>query len=102
MQPQEITIGTRASLTVAMKTSTSTLGDVVVIGYGTQKRGDINGAVSSISSKQIAEIPQPSVDQMLQGRAAGVTVTRTPDSRERPYPFAYAALPPSAVANPCM
>jgi len=76
MQSQEITIGTRASFTVAMKTSSSTLGDVVVIGYGTQKRGDLNGAVSSVSSKQIAEIPQPSVDQMLQGRAAGVTVTQ--------------------------
>ena len=76
MQSQELNIGSRASFTVAMQTSTSVLGDVVVIGYGTQKRGDINGAVSSVSSKDLANLPQPSVDQMLQGKAAGVTITQ--------------------------
>jgi TonB-linked SusC/RagA family outer membrane protein len=76
MSPQEVIIGTRTLITVSLKTSTSTLGDVVVIGYGTQKRGDINGAVSSVSARDIANIPQPSVDQMLQGKAAGVTVTQ--------------------------
>lgn len=76
MHNQEVTIGTSTSFSVSLKTSASTLGDVVVIGYGVQKRGDINGSISSVSSKDIANIPQPSVDQMLQGKAAGVTVTQ--------------------------
>ncbi len=75
MDNREMAIGTKTSFTVSLRQSTSTLGDVVVIGYGTQKRGDINGSVSSVSARDIADIPQPSVDQMLQGKAAGVTVT---------------------------
>jgi TonB-dependent starch-binding outer membrane protein SusC len=75
MERQEITIGNRNTINVTMQTTISALGDVVVIGYGSQKRGDVNGAISSVSSKQIQDIPQPSVDQLLQGKAAGVTVT---------------------------
>jgi TonB-linked SusC/RagA family outer membrane protein len=76
MEGRELSIGNRSSFTVSMKSSNSVLGDVVVIGYGTQRRGDVNGAISSVSAKEIADIPQPSVDQMLQGRVAGVTVTQ--------------------------
>ncbi len=76
MQDQEITIGTRTSITTSLKATTSTLGDVVIIGYGSQKRGDVNGAISSVSSKELADIPQSTVDQMLQGRVSGVTVTQ--------------------------
>ncbi|ANI90260.1 hypothetical protein A9P82_13740 [Arachidicoccus ginsenosidimutans] len=63
-------------LNVQMESADSKLGDVVVIGYGTQKRGDVNSAASSISAKDIANLPQASVDQMMQGKAAGVTVTQ--------------------------
>jgi len=75
MQDQEIPIGNKRSFSIILNPAVKTLSDVVVIGYGTQKRGDVNGAISSVSAKQIADIPQPSVDQMLQGKAAGVTVT---------------------------
>lgn len=64
------------ALNVQMISSDSKLNDVVVIGYGTQKRGDINNAVSSINAKDIANLPQASVDQMMQGKAAGVTITQ--------------------------
>jgi TonB-linked SusC/RagA family outer membrane protein len=76
MQTQDIAIGGRTTISVIMKYTTNQLTDVVVIGYGTQKRGDVNGAISSVSAKDIQDIPQPSVDQMLQGKAAGVTVTQ--------------------------
>ena len=76
MNDRELAIGTKTSFAISMKQTTASLSDVVVIGYGTQKRGDVNGAVSSISAKEIADIPQPSVDQMLQGRVSGVTVTQ--------------------------
>src|SRR6185312_4066531 len=75
MQTQEVSIGSKTTINVRLALSSTALTDVVVVGYGTQKRGDVNGAISSVSSRDIADIPQPSVDQMLQGKAAGVTVT---------------------------
>lgn len=54
---------------------TEQIEEVVVIGYGTQKRGDVNSAVSSIKAKDLQDIKQTSVDQMIQGKLAGVTVT---------------------------
>ncbi len=65
-----------APLKVALIKGYGNLDQVVIIGYGTQKRGDLNSAVSSISAENIANIPQASVDQMMQGKAAGVTVTQ--------------------------
>jgi TonB-linked SusC/RagA family outer membrane protein len=76
MDPQEVKIGGKNVVNVILNSSVTTLSDVVVIGYGTQKRGDINGAISSISAKDIQDIPQPSIDQMLQGKVAGVTITQ--------------------------
>lgn len=48
--------------------------EVVIVGYGTQKRSDINSAISSIKAKDLENIKQTSVDQMIQGKLAGVTV----------------------------
>jgi len=76
MQEQDVTIGNKTTINVALSSVAATMADIVVIGYGTQKRQDVNGAVSSVSAKDIANLPQPSVDQMLQGKAAGVTVTQ--------------------------
>jgi TonB-linked SusC/RagA family outer membrane protein len=72
----EITIPKKGYVEVALKAVSSTLGDVVVIGYGTQRRQDVNGSISSVTAKEIANIPQPSIDQMLQGKASGVTITQ--------------------------
>ncbi|HSC39698.1 MAG TPA: SusC/RagA family TonB-linked outer membrane protein, partial [Chitinophagaceae bacterium] len=76
MKAQEISIEGKSNVIASLNVSESKLGEVVVIGYGTQKRGDINGAISSVSARDIANIPQPSIDQMLQGKAAGVTITQ--------------------------
>lgn len=51
--------------------------EVVLIGYGTQKKSDVNSSVSSIKSKDLQDIKQISVDQMLQGKLAGVQVTNS-------------------------
>jgi len=75
MEAQEVAIGNKSLINVAMAYTSTTLSDVVVIGYGTQRRGDVNGAIGSITSKDIKDIPQASVDQMLQGKVAGVNVT---------------------------
>jgi TonB-linked SusC/RagA family outer membrane protein len=77
MTPVEVEIGNKTVINVTLKLASTALSsvDVVGIGYGTQKRGDVNGAISSVTAKDIQDIPQASVDQMLQGKAAGVTVT---------------------------
>jgi TonB-linked SusC/RagA family outer membrane protein len=76
MQEQEVSLGKKIDFSISLRSGSSMLSDVVVIGYGTQKRGDVNGAISSISSKDIADVAQPNIDQMLQGRLSGVTVTQ--------------------------
>jgi len=75
METQEVNIGNKTLINVSLQLSSTALSDVVVIGYGSQKKRDVNGAISSVSAKDIQDLPQPSVDQLLQGKAAGVTVT---------------------------
>lgn len=76
MKPLETAIGAKTNLDLSLSPVATSLSDVVVIGYGVQKKGDVNGAISSIRASDIADIPQPSIDQMMQGKAAGVTVTQ--------------------------
>ena len=61
--------------TVVMNLSTSGLNEVVVIGYETKQKKDLTGAVSVINSNDIKDIPVGGVDQIMQGKAAGVAVT---------------------------
>jgi len=74
MQTQEVSLGKKTSFDVRMRRTISSMSDVVVIGYGTQRKQDVNGAISSVKREEIANIPMSSVDQLLQGRAAGVDV----------------------------
>ncbi|WP_026705714.1 SusC/RagA family TonB-linked outer membrane protein [Flavobacterium soli] len=72
---QNLAINGKTKLNVVMKENVEDLNEVVVIGYGTQKKGDVNGAVSSVKAKDIENLKQVNIDQMLQGKAAGVSVT---------------------------
>jgi TonB-linked SusC/RagA family outer membrane protein len=69
-------IGNQSNVTVTMTESLSDLQEVVVVGYGTQKKVNLTGAVSSISSKEIANQPVGQSSMVLQGVAPGVTVTQ--------------------------
>lgn len=62
------------SVVVKLKESVTSLAQVVVIGYGTQKRSDLTGAVGSVKSSQLAERPAVNLEQSLAGRIAGVNV----------------------------
>ncbi|OGX87048.1 hypothetical protein BEN47_12110 [Hymenobacter lapidarius] len=62
---------------VRLKEKSTDLNDVVVVGYGTQRRQDLTGAVASISAEQVAEVPIARAEQILQGRVSGVQVTQT-------------------------
>jgi len=74
-QSMDIAINGQSQFNVSLKTSMSNLNEVVVVGYGTQKRKDLTGSVSSISAATIEKTPVISASQALQGRAAGVQVT---------------------------
>ncbi|MEO6231001.1 MAG: TonB-dependent receptor [Ferruginibacter sp.] len=72
---REVSVGNSTSLDVKLEIQASSLNEVVVVGYGTQRRKDVTGAVSSVTADQIAKVPVNTIDQALQGRAAGVQVT---------------------------
>jgi TonB-linked SusC/RagA family outer membrane protein len=74
---QEMTVGNRTALNVTLATDTRALNEVVVIGYGTQKKSQTTGAISSVSAKQITEMPITNLGQALQGRVAGVDVAQS-------------------------
>lgn len=71
---QEIDVQGRSKIDVKLVSNVENLDEVVVIGYGTQKKDDVNSAVSTVRTKDIENLKQTTVDQMLQGKAAGVTV----------------------------
>jgi TonB-linked SusC/RagA family outer membrane protein len=62
-------------ITLQLQSRNSAVEEVIVIGYGTQKRAAVTGAISSVNSKTVRELPVASVSQALQGRVAGVQVT---------------------------
>ena len=72
---QEQAIGNRTTIDVLLEPDVKTLGEVVVVGYGTQERRDLTGSVSSIDNRAIENLVVPSFDQQLAGRAPGVSVT---------------------------
>src|SRR5690606_38146298 len=71
---QEITVGNQTNLNIKLEPDVRQLGEVVVVGYGTQKRTSLTGAISSVNSQDIAVQPVVNIGQALQGRVAGVTV----------------------------
>lgn len=72
----EVNIGGRSQLTVTLAEDQKALEEVVVVGYGTQRKSDVTGSLSSVTSKDIKAVPVTGVGQALQGRAAGVQVTQ--------------------------
>jgi len=70
----EVNVSGKTTANVELKLQSSSLNEVVVIGYGTQKRKDVTGAISSVTSSQIEKVPVSTLDQAMQGRAAGVQV----------------------------
>ena len=75
MIKKEVTLTEAAIIEVVLSPVTSTLTDVVVIGYGTRRRAEVTSSISSITEKDIKNIPVAGVDQAIQGKIAGVTVT---------------------------
>lgn len=75
METQEVEIGERSLINVTLSESAIGLEEVVVVGYGTQRKSDITGSVVSVSNEQITTHPVTNIFQALQGKAAGVDIT---------------------------
>ncbi|MDO3695371.1 TonB-dependent receptor [Wenyingzhuangia sp. chi5] len=73
-ESQDIKVGSKTTVNVVLKASSESLDEVVIIGYGSQKRSDVNSAISSIKAEDIQNSKATSFDQMMQGKAAGVTI----------------------------
>lgn len=75
-QSQEIPLQGRSSVAVMLKEDAQNLKDVVVVGYGTQKKVTVTGAVSAISSKDLQQSPTANLTNALAGRLAGLNVNQ--------------------------
>ncbi|MBA4165991.1 MAG: SusC/RagA family TonB-linked outer membrane protein, partial [Chitinophagaceae bacterium] len=75
-QAMEITVGKKTYLTIQLGSSNNSLSDVVVVGYGTQKRASLTASVSSIKGEEIAAQPVADISNSIGGRVAGVIATQ--------------------------
>ena len=73
-QRQEVVIGNQSTISITLAPDDQTLNEVVVVGYGSQRRQDITSAVSVINLRDVGEQPANNPNQILQGRAPGVVV----------------------------
>ena len=71
---QEVPVSGQTTLNVQMEEDLSALSEIVIVGYGSAKRSDITGSVSSVNSEDVNAYPVLSAEQALQGRAAGISV----------------------------
>ena len=76
-QSQDVQLGARSTLDIALTPEDKTLSEVVVVGYGTQRKKDLTGAISSIGARDVAGRQTIQVSDALQGSIAGVSVTRS-------------------------
>lgn len=76
VETREIRIRDGQSLQVTLKRAVSDLNQVIVVGYGTMKKTDVNAAIASIKPGDLVKVSSPDFSQMLMGRAAGLTVTQ--------------------------
>ncbi len=76
-QSQRITVGSGAALNIQLAPSNKELDQVVVVGYGTQRKRDVTGSVVSVNEKALREVPVSNLQGALQGRAAGLEVQST-------------------------
>lgn len=78
----ELASGETENITVILIPDLKTMDEVVVVGYGTQRKSDITGSVASVSPEELESRPRVSVEQMLQGAAAGLNITVNSSSAE--------------------
>ncbi len=73
--PEEVTVGTQTTINIALVEEISDLDEVVIVGYGTQKKSVVTGAISKIKGDDLKDMPVPQISQALSGRTSGIRVT---------------------------
>ena len=73
-KPLEVKVDGNNKLNIAMTTASTSLDELVVIGYGVQRKSDVTGSISSISGKDVNDVPVASALQAMQGKASGVNI----------------------------
>ena len=76
----EVAVNNRTTINVTLEEDREMLEETVVIGYGTAKRSDVTGSISSVSQEVLRQIPAGNITQALQGRIAGVEFRQTSNS----------------------
>ena len=76
---QSITVSNQSVINVALIEEVTAFDEVVVIGYGTQRKVNLTGSVSSVGAAEITKRPATNVQNLLQGKVTGLQVTRGPD-----------------------
>jgi TonB-dependent starch-binding outer membrane protein SusC len=75
--PAEVAVGNQSIVNVSLAPNTESLSEVVVVGYGTQRKEAVTGSVASISGSDLNQVPSPNISQALQGRLPGVQLSQT-------------------------
>lgn len=75
--PQEVQVKGRQVINVTLGEDVTALDEVVVVGYGVQKKSHLTGSVTKVETDGLVDIPSPRIDQVLQGKIAGVQITNT-------------------------
>ncbi len=74
-ETQRVNVGNRSTINISLVPDAASLQEVVVVGYGTQQKRDITGAVGQVKGDDIMNMPVAGVDRAMQGRAAGVAIS---------------------------
>lgn len=74
---RQVAVGNQTSLSITLQQANTSLGEVVVVGYGVQRRSDVTGSVASVPKSRLSQIPVTNVMQAIEGAVAGVSVTQT-------------------------
>ena len=75
-QEKSVTVSTQKTYNVSLEPASSTLNEVVVVGYGTQKKASLTGAVTSVTSREIVTTKNENIENMLTGKVAGLQVVQ--------------------------
>lgn len=75
LKSQEVTVGTSSTINVTMAEDAAVLDEVIVVGYGTQRKSDVTGAISSIKAEDMQDLVTSSFESQLAGRSSGVQVS---------------------------
>jgi TonB-linked SusC/RagA family outer membrane protein len=72
--PKSVKVDNNTNLKVSLAPDMQNLDELIVVGYGKQKKSDLTGSVSSVNAEEVQDVPAPGIDRALQGRVAGVQI----------------------------